>query len=166
MPREVRAVGRVALKYPGRTPNVEAFTVHPNGDFYTISKEKSGPARVYRFAAKDVAQGSARGTDLGILNVGKLQGSTEKEAQITGMDISADGQKFVVITYKHALEFNLNLGTIASIKPDLVVGQDYSVAPLRLLQQQESIAYLPGEKSFVYTSEGENAPILRVDCKQ
>jgi hypothetical protein len=166
MPREVRALGRVALSYSGNTPNVEALTVHPNGDIYTISKEKSAPARVYRFAAQDVAKGKARGTDLGSLELSKFQGSTQKEAQVTGMDISADGSKFVVITYKNAVEFNFNLGTISAIKGNLKAGEDYSVAPLRVLQQQESIAYLAGEKSFVYTSEGENAPILQVNCQQ
>ncbi|MDQ3457816.1 MAG: hypothetical protein M3498_00710, partial [Deinococcota bacterium] len=45
-------------------------------------------------------------------------------------------------------------------------GRDYSRILLRRLPQQESIAYLPDGRSFVYSSEarGSAAELVRLNC--
>lgn len=175
MPREVRPLLNVKLKYPDGAHNAEAFAVHPNGDFYIVTKEEkrgsARPAMVYRFAAKDVATGSAKGTKLGELNVPKILNDSSNQAIVTGMSLSADGKKFMLLSYLDAIEFNMDLSALGAIQPELVAGKDYSVAALTKLEQQESIAYFPDGKQFVYSTELENkstpdAPLLRVSCKE
>lgn len=166
MPREVRSHSRISLSYPRGGNNAEAFAVHPNGDFYIVVKDKSNPQGVYRFAAADVAKGNAQGKLLGQLDMKKYLNDDRSDSRVTGMDMSADGKKFVVLTYAHAVEFNIDLGAVSSISKSLVKGKDFSVASLKRLEQQESIAYLPGNESFVYSSEGGSQEILQVDCQR
>lgn len=171
--RSVQAAQTLELKYPDGSHNAEAMAVHPNGDIYIVTKEKGGSgarsARLYRAPRNWIA--NARGPVamqfLGSIDVPRVLNDTSKRAIVTGMDISADGTKFLLITYTHAIEFNVNLATVTSWSGSLVAGKDYSIAKLSILQQQEAIAYKPDTTGFLYTTElgdGSSQPIEEVTC--
>jgi hypothetical protein len=74
----------------------------------------------------------------------------------TDMAISDDGARLLVLTYKDAVEYSMDFKQKQEIR-------------LNFLQQQESVTYLPGRRSFIYTTE-RLLPILpqwimRVDCE-
>ena len=75
----------------------------------------------------------------------------------TDMAISEDGTRLLVLTYTDAVEYSMDFKQQQKIR-------------LNFLQQQESVAYLPGSRSFVYTTE-RLLPVLpqwimRVDCAE
>ena len=86
------------------------------------------------------------------------------------MDISADGQRMLVLTYLNAFEFYVDLSS-SPLKPtsEMVDGVDYQEIEVTALPQQESVAYLPSGEGFLYTTEAGNrsgAPIMRVSCQR
>ena len=68
---------------------------------------------------------------------------------------SDDGTRLLVLTYADAFEYSMDF-------------KDRQKIPLTYLQQQESVAYLPGSRSFIYTTERLlpflHQWIMRVDC--
>jgi hypothetical protein len=75
----------------------------------------------------------------------------------TDLAISDDGTRLLVLTYTDAVEYSIDLKQQQKIRLDF-------------LQQQESITYLPGSRSFIYSTE-RLLPLLpqwimRVDCKK
>jgi hypothetical protein len=72
------------------------------------------------------------------------------------MAISDDGSRLLVLTYTDAVEYSMDLKERQKIRLDF-------------LQQQESVTYLPGSRSFIYSTE-RLVPLLpqwimRMDCK-
>jgi hypothetical protein len=82
-------------------------------------------------------------------------GRLETNGPPTDMAISDDGLRLLALTYTAAFEFSVDL------KQQQKIG-------ISFLQQQESIAYLPGSRSFLYTTErllpGLPQLLMRVDC--
>lgn len=76
-------------------------------------------------------------------------------SQPTAMDIQYD--KLIVMTYRHAYIYKRQAGqgfeTVLTEAPEKL--------PLYLLAQQEAVAWYD-QNSFVYVSEGEASPVLRV----
>ena len=74
----------------------------------------------------------------------------------TDMAISDDGSRLLVLTYTDAVEYSMDLKEQQKIRLDF-------------LQQQESVTYLPGSRSFIYSTERlvRVLPqwIMRADCK-
>ncbi len=73
----------------------------------------------------------------------------------TDMSFSDDGKRLLVLTYTDAVEYSMDFKAQQKIR-------------LNFLQQQESVTYLPGSRSFIYTTE-QLLPmlpqwIMRVDC--
>jgi hypothetical protein len=83
----------------------------------------------------------------------------------TGMDISPDGKRFLVLTYQDAVEFFIDLSSPPT-SDSWKEGQHYRRIPLLVLPQQEAISYTPDGKAFFYTTErtGTNAGIVEVKC--
>lgn len=71
------------------------------------------------------------------------------------MAISDDGSRLLVLTYRDAVEYSFDFRHQRRIE-------------LPFLQQQESVAYLPGSRSFIYTTEQLlpmlPQPIMRAEC--
>ena len=146
-------IQKIELAYPDRPHNAESVAVHPKtGDIYLLTKEsrfeKHGhiPSTLFRIAkgqwlsenttprpsSKKLTWQKVREVPLHEINrdrgdVGKLS---------TGMDISADGESFVVLTYDNAIEF-----TAKSLLShgDLLRGRDYNIIPTQDLSQEEAI---------------------------
>jgi hypothetical protein len=72
----------------------------------------------------------------------------------TDMAISDDGARLIVLTYKGAIEFAITFA------------EQHRIA-LRPLPQQESVTYLPGSRSILFTTERVMLlpqPIMRMEC--
>jgi hypothetical protein len=137
----VNAVAQLQLHYPDGPHDAESFAVHPDGTFYILTKER--PARLFK--------GSPRLTAQTLTFVATL----DPGGKPTDIAISDDGMRLLVLTYTDAVEYSIDLKSQHKI-------------PLEFLQQQESVAYLPGSRSFIYTTEQllPTLPqwIMHVDC--
>jgi hypothetical protein len=165
---------QLRLRYPNGPRDAEALAVDPEGNIYLLSKEgnpwrlRAEAARLYRLAAGWESSNEAVQT-LEFLGVVDLPALGQDRSSILGwlatdMDISSDGERLLVLTYEHALEFVF----AAALKPELVEGVDYHFIPLRRLPQQEAIAYSSDGRSFYYSTElripFRVAELLRLDC--
>jgi hypothetical protein len=164
--------GRVTLAYPDGPHDAEGFAVHPSGDFYLLTKARvselrAAPARLYTLSRADWQEARGAGTlrFVAAIDLRTLSGlPIDLLSHIaTALDISADGERLLVLSYGNAYEILLaSVLAGGALEP----GRDYSRILLRRLPQQESIAYLPDGRSFVYSSEarGSAAELVRLNC--
>src|SRR5262249_52088099 len=116
-PAEVPIRNRVRARYPDAPHDAESMAVHPDGDIYILTKNFQvnglrpavGPARVYRLR-KDQWRNSTNATEtmelVVELDFAKLLPTSLLGGRIpTGMDISPDGKRVLVLTYQDAVEF-------------------------------------------------------------
>lgn len=138
----VQPTARLTLRYPDGPHDAESMAVHPNGALYILTKEH--PARLYKGVLDRADQTLEAVTTLDIGN------------PPTDMAISDDGTRLLALTYLDAVEVGMDF-------------KDTRKIAIQFLQQQESLAYLPGGRSFLYTTERAIAkllqPILRVECR-
>jgi len=140
-PQTVKVRKRLTLRYPDGPHDAESLAVHPDGTIYILVKER--PARMFKADPNLATQTLTPVTTL------------DPGGKPTDMAFSDDGSRLLVLTYVDAVEYTDNFQHEQKIK-------------LNFLQQQESVAYLPGSRSFIYTTE-RLMPLLpqwimRVDC--
>jgi hypothetical protein len=139
----VKPRSRLKLLYPDGPHDAESMAVHPNGDIYILTKEN--PASLYKANPNAVQQTLTPVTTL------------QPGGKPTDMAISDDGMRLLVLTYMDAVEYSMDFKQQQKIR-------------LNFLQQQESVAYLPGSRSFIYSTEqllqGLPQWIMKVTCEK
>jgi hypothetical protein len=154
--RKIRFTYELPVGTP--VPDAETVMVHPQTlDVYLVTKEKAGPASVFRISAADVLKGSAVAKKIGEVSVPSIP-----PGLITGGDISPDGTRVTFVDYLGAYEFSLSerseeFSAIFSKTPTLI--------RLGNRTQGEAISYSKDGKALFATSEGSNSPILMVRSK-
>jgi hypothetical protein len=133
---------RLKLRYPDGPHDAESIAVDPKGTIFILTKER--PAQLFKVVQSPPQQPTL--SQVTTLDLDVLP---------TDMAISDDGTRLLIISYSDAVEYSMDFKQHQKIR-------------LNFLQQQEGIAYLPGSRSFVYTTE-RLLPILpqwimRVDC--
>ena len=141
----------ISFRYPDGKHNCEALAVDPeSGELLLISKVLIGSCGVYSMAQEDWMNGPYPITArrIGTLNLTK----------VTGLDISADGQRVVVLTYGDAYEFRRAAG--------MSWAEVFQTQPRRIKlpsrRQGEAICYNSDETVLLLTSEKQPAPLWRV----
>jgi hypothetical protein len=174
----VTPLARVRMRYADGPVDAEAVALHPNGDLFILTKTADytrlevEPSILYRlpYAEWSGAGPGVRTADRwGVLDLSAIASDRFAGSLPTAMDISADGQRLLVLTYLNAFEFYTDIGT-SPLMPtsEMIAGVDYQEIAIRLLEQQESVAYLPSGWGFLYTTESaspQGGPIIRVVCQ-
>jgi len=144
-PASVSPIARMKLRYPDGPHDAESLAVHPDGTIYILTKEQ--PARLFKAKSHSSSQVL---TPVMTLDAG---------GRPTDMAISDDGTRLLVLTYLDAVEFGIDFQHPEPLRYRQTIH-------VRFLQQQEGVAYLPGSRSFVYTTERLVFPawVMRVDC--
>ena len=169
---------RIRVRYPDGAHNAEGLAVHPSGDIYILTKSRfakvlgPSPARMYRLRRSVWEAESPAPLTLeyvGDLDLPALDRQFDDPERIvaTALDIAPDGSRFLVLTYQHALEFGWDLSRDPWPSGALKLGQNYRLVPLRILNGQETAAYLPDGRSFLYGTElsgGHVSELLEVVC--
>jgi hypothetical protein len=162
------------LHYPDGSHDAEAFAVHPNGDLYILTKEvsplKAQPARLYRLPLVTWSADADSYTleFVTSLDLRAMSGSSLEILShiVTGMDISPDGLKLLILTYGEVFELALDLASLSN-NTVLPTNTPYQKIEVITLLQQESISYLATEYGFIYAAEAktETSPMMQVLCK-
>lgn len=142
-PQPVKPRALLTFRYPDGAHDAESMAVHPDGTIYILTKEN--PAKLFKAPPGESSQPRLL-TAVTTLNAGSAP---------TDMAFSDDGTRLLVLTYTDAVEFTMDFKQPQHI-------------PLEFLQQQESVTYLPGSRSFLYSTERLIALLpqwlMRVDC--
>jgi hypothetical protein len=81
--------------------------------------------------------------------------------------MSADGSRFLLLTYGYAWELALDLSAIPPTK-ELQRGRDYELIRLQPILGKETLTYLPGDRSFLYGKEfkpdSKPSELIRMVC--
>lgn len=136
----VTPTARVSFNYPDGAHDAESMAIHPDGRIFILTKEH--PARLYTARLGGLQQTLSPVTSLDI------------GTPPTDMAISDDGSRLLVLTYKEAVEFAMDFTERRRIA-------------IRPLPQQESVTYLPGSRSFAFTTERVMLlpqPIMMMEC--
>lgn len=168
----------VRARYPDGPHNAEAFAVTPRGDLVVVTKPADrkmttpGPAQVFKLSAAQLTRtdGVQVFTRLGEIDLPKLLPDMVFYAWIpTGLDISADGKRAVLLTYGAILEIDLDLSKPPPPTAEWKLGETWQVLKPPPLQQQEAIAWLPGERGVVWDTETGSkhgpATLMRMMCE-
>jgi hypothetical protein len=167
---EVKADYRVSLRYPDGQHDVEAIAVHPDGNVYIATKDPR-TLQIFRLKRDQWRLGKGPQTLELVVTLSwsaLLPTSLPLGRVATSMDIAADGQRFILLTYVEAVEFFIDLSKPVPDTRAWKAGQQYRRIPLTTLEQQEAIAYLPDGRGFIYESEraidARPAKVMRVSC--
>lgn len=166
----------ITARYPDGPHNSEAIAVHPSGDLYLVTKAgsgigRTGPARVYRLSAAQLAAGGAQTFELrGEIPVPALIGrGLPARRVVTAMDIAPDGGRVLLLTYGFLLELAVDLANPLPPADAWSEGSTHRVAPIETLIQAEAIVYDQDGRSVLYSSEsvlGSRAPVMRQRCEE
>jgi hypothetical protein len=170
----VEAKQTLSLRYPDGAHDAESLAVHPNGDIYILTKETvsllgTAPARLYKLPR---ATWETAGEDVltleyvGSIDLRALSGTTVNVFShlATGMDISGDGSRLLVLTYGEVFEIAVDVSQLAG--ETISTETPYKYIEVTTLVQQESISYANEGYSFFYSAEARSgsAPLMREDC--
>lgn len=138
----------IEYSYPNGAENAEGMVVSSDGKIVIFSKDNSGVTQVYSLSATGLV------TRLGEVNLNQvLEGARGKGPRITDASLSADGKKVLLLTYGDIAEINAELLFNPGSRRSWRKGQDYNVIKGPGLPQQETIAYLEGDDSFIVSTE-------------
>ena len=140
----------VPFIYEDGPHNCESVAVDPTGHtIYLIGKEKGTGCKVYRLAwpIERVTQPLTARTV-----------ATLEIPQVTGMDISPDGRRAIVLTYTDAYEYARG----ANETWDKAFARKGRRLPMPMRRQGESICYGLDGKTLYLTSEGKEQPLWEV----
>lgn len=147
---QVSVVQTIAYSYEDDHRDCEAVGIDPTDKtILFVTKERTSECHVYALDWPKPSPTKA----FSARHIGTL-----KIPAVTAMDVSPDGRRAVVLTYKHAYEFvrdeNENWKDAFSRKPRKIV------TPERV--QGESICYGADGKTLYLTSEKQPTPLLMV----
>lgn len=134
----------VTFQYPDGPTDVEAMYVDASGAVYLLSKGGSGPVMLYRLAASSWGSGHLETAEgLGVFPV---EPGSSRLAGVTGADLSADGTRLVLRTYRELFFYGVDgAGAVGD-------GPVTTCPILGLESQGEGVAWLDDGR-VVLTSE-------------
>ena len=130
---------RFPVRYSNGKPNVEAMLVNPVNDRVFLIDKRSSAASLYRLPVTLVPDrpNVARPTDISM------------PAEVSDAVISRDGRTAIVRTADNVQFFRTHLWV------------RYAVFDVPDLENPESVTIEPGQKTFLFGSEGKNSPVYR-----
>jgi hypothetical protein len=170
-PDHVDALYRVRLRYPDKAHDAESLAVHPDGTIFILTK--GGIPQLFRLRKDQWMNSHGQVQMLQLVTAIDFEKLGGPAAAIDGrlptaMDISPDGKRVLVLTYRNVFELFFDLSQPLPPVATWKAGINYRRLEVEVLNQQEGIAFTPDGLSFIYDSEKPlNGParIMRSDCK-
>jgi len=176
----------IHANYPDGPHNTEGFAIHPNGDLYLLTKvSPPGIVQVFKLTKAQLAvtdESMQMFTEVGRFDLAVLMNADGPRAApptsglgangrptVTSFDISPDGKRALILTYRGAVELGFDLAKPLPPQAQWKAGRDFRVIDTQALPQAEAIAYDPRGWSFLYDSESPGSPaqspIYRQTCE-
>ncbi len=140
---------RVDFSYPGGPRDAEAIAVDIESEQVLVLTKRDIPARLYSVPLRPGSKKRQDATRLGVI---------VRLPQATGMDISGDGKRAVVLTYGGVFLFPREPGEdwlTAMQRQPVVVSRTRN-------RQAEAIAFSADGDALYITLEQRNAPLFRL----
>ena len=140
---------RVQLRYPDGAHDSESFVIHPDGTFLLFTKDGSGSERLFTLSKEEWQNGVGLQTlkARGSVNFRSILPDTDTfGVRPTSMDVSPDGRRLLVLTYRDAVEFSVDLNRPFPLTNPRRLH-------LEFLMQQEAVAYTRDGTGFIYSTE-------------
>lgn len=143
------------FSYRGGRRNAETLMVEPSsGDIYVISKHFDGPATVFKLAPDFTKPGVQAAVELASISM-----PASPAGLLTGGDISPDGKHVILCDYYSGYELTLppnskSFDEVWKAKPVA-----FDLGPRHI---GEAIAFGMDANVVFATTEGKNAPLIRV----
>jgi len=157
--------------YPNGPRDAEALTVDIDNERILVLTKRDVPAVLYELPLRPATDKRQRARRLGAVR--SLPQPSRQDAEFapatkdwywqpSGMDISADGQSAVILTYRAVYYYRRRADELwidaFQTRPAPISAGDFSKA--------ESVAFSPDGRSVYVTFEGRNAILLRVDLNE
>ena len=157
-PLQTESAEAFRFTYADSKHNAETLLVHPQtGDIYIVTKEKKGPASVYKarpvFGSADVAKAE---------KISDIAVPGDPEGRLTGGAISPDGTRVILCDLKNGYEFKLPAGAADA---DAFWQQKPSIVNLGDRPQGEAVSYTADGTAIYASSEKKNAPLFLIKRK-
>jgi hypothetical protein len=165
---KLEPAGRVDLRFPDGPRDVEAVAVDIANERVVLLTKRDIPPVLYEVPLRPATNKTITATRLG--TVATLPPPTRQDVdqaiftkdwhwQPTGMDLSADGTRVVVLTYRAVYVYRRGPGE--SLYESLS-GRPYRLG-LGNFRDAESVAFSADGESIFVTVERRRAPLLRID---
>jgi hypothetical protein len=174
VPSSVAVRHYLRVQYPDGAHDSESLAVHPNGDIYILTKEipsllGTAPTKLYKLP-QDLWENT--GNEIlplefvANLDLRTLSGTTVNIFShiATGMDISNNGGRLLILTYGEVFEIAVDVSLLNG--ETVSVETPFKYIEVTTLLQQESISYSSNSSSFFYTAEARSggAPLMLETC--
>ena len=169
----VKVAWRIVYSYPDQKHDAEAVSVDAVGGKVFVLTKRDNPPLLYELPLipSDSPIVAKKAAAVGLIpppsEEDLLQKYGKYRSQPTALDLSPDGRRAVVLTYKHAYIFNReshdSWSAALSGLPETVplpLPQDRSD-----FRQREAICFVAGGRALLVTSEGHGAGIFRLEAR-
>jgi hypothetical protein len=154
-PLLTESVETMRFTYPNGSNDAETALVHPwTGDIYVVTKNKSGPAEVFRMKPAFNSGTTVQGQKIADLSV-----PSTPEGHLTGGSISPDGKRVMLCDLEGGYELVLPDGTT---DPDAIWQQEPVAVDLGDRKQGEGVSYGRDGLSLFASSEKKNSPLYLI----
>ena len=170
-----RVAWKIVFRYPDGRHDAEGVAVDQDAEEVLILTKRDTPPLLFALPLKPEPPGQTVTARM-VAAIDCIPEPTVEDrrhpyghvrSQPTGLDISSDGSRIVVLTYKHAYLFNRPPGTClkSALQRQPVVIQLPLPQDCPELKQREAICFSRGDQSLLVTSEGKRARIVeRILC--
>ena len=170
---------RVVARYPDGAHNAEAMAMAPGGALYIFTKswtnarQDPAPSRIYRLSPDVWSHPTREPKTLELIGELDMPALATREKAlfsdvVTDAAMTADGSRFLLLTYGYAWEFSLDLRSPIPPASGLERGRDYQLIRLEPLLGKETVAYLPGDRDFLfgkeYKPDSRPSVLIRMSC--
>lgn len=161
-----RIAWKMPFRWPDGTRDCEAMTVDPHsGDIYLVSKKRV-PPELFRLPPRPLGDRVETAEPLGLLAGVEQPTAADLErnpvygryrSQVTGADISPDGQYFAVLNYRRVMVYRHQPGGWGA-----ALQQQPEVIEYPWLPQAEAVTFTHDGEALLLGSERVPVPMLRV----
>jgi len=171
----IQVAWKIVFSYPDHKHDAESVAVDTNSGKVLVLTKRDNPPLLYELPLVPPSLGD-RVTALRLTELRNIPPPSSDDlklkygifrSQPTDMDISPDGLRIVVLTYKHAYMFERtprDSWAEALKEPPVLI-------PLPLpqdrkdIRQREAICFSPDGKGLFVTSEGKKAGLFRIEAR-
>lgn len=158
---ETRPARALRFTWPDGPHDAEALFVHPvTGVLTVVTKEASGPARLYRFPGTVLAPSTAT-VELLAMGTLDLEAAGSAGGRVTGGAVSPLGDRLALRTTADVLLFALGADDVGA-----AVQGEAEVVAVHPSTSGEAVTFTPDGRTLLLVDEGASPTVWQVSCAE